>query len=408
MDDLVMVEENEKVPMETILNMQHFDYSLIEEHDRDFLIGKEVSIKQRTSQTIIENGRDLLEAKARVGHDNFLVWLAGCFPWSQRTAYNMMQVAENIKVATVATLENIQLKALYLLAAPSTPESAREEAISRAEDGEKLTHAQVKELVDAKKAIAGLENKISSLESQLPSEAVLSQIEKLKADLEAALTKPTKLIIEQEQALAETNEVNRRLQDQIETLEQTLSAAATKPAEVKIVEKVVEKIPGDYESLKEQRDALNVEIVTLQKKIKSITKTHNDEVDFKVNAKVNELRGTIAEREHHLEEVKGEIAKLYVVRRQLDSEVGDIAASQDTCKIVRQHLLEIALALHDLLDDHSVHPDCADDIEDLCAEMEKGAEDFRLYLNRRHKDKTTDDNIIDVGNDGLAIIPVLA
>ncbi len=51
----------------------------------------------------------------------------------------MMEVAENIKVATVATLENVQLKALYLLASPSTPESVREEAISCAEDGEKLS-----------------------------------------------------------------------------------------------------------------------------------------------------------------------------------------------------------------------------------------------------------------------------
>jgi hypothetical protein len=37
----------------------------------------------------------------------------------------MIQVAENIKVATVATLNNIQVKALYLLAAPSTPELDR-------------------------------------------------------------------------------------------------------------------------------------------------------------------------------------------------------------------------------------------------------------------------------------------
>ena len=50
----------------------------------------------------------------------------------------MMEVAENIKVATVATLENVQLKALYLLASPSTPESAREKQ-SYAAEGEKLS-----------------------------------------------------------------------------------------------------------------------------------------------------------------------------------------------------------------------------------------------------------------------------
>ena len=53
-----------------------------------------------------------------------------------------MEVAENIKygkLAKLADMENIRLSALYLLASPSTPESVREEAISCAEDGEKLS-----------------------------------------------------------------------------------------------------------------------------------------------------------------------------------------------------------------------------------------------------------------------------
>jgi hypothetical protein len=47
-----------------------FNYSLIQGSDSDveFLKGKEQAIKSRTAQTVIENGRDLLEAKQRVGH----------------------------------------------------------------------------------------------------------------------------------------------------------------------------------------------------------------------------------------------------------------------------------------------------------------------------------------------------
>lgn len=353
------VETEATAQITPILNMQSFDYSLVEEQDGDFLRGKEIAIKQRTSHAIIENGRDLLEAKARVGHGNFLAWIQGCFPWSQRTARRMMEVAENIKcgkLANLADMGNIHLSALYLLAQPSTPEAAREEAIARVEGGESLTHAQAKELIEAKKIISNLKGTIKALEAQIPTTDVLAQIDKLKVDL---------------------------------------GNAVNKPAEVK----VVEKIPSDYESLKEQRDALNVEIVTLQKKIKSITKNHNDEVDSKVNAKIGELRGSVAERERHLEQVKNEIDKLYVVRNQLDSDVGDIAASQETCKIVRRCLLEISIALHNLLDDHSIHPDCERDIEDLCEEMVNGAVDFRRYLNNRPGGET-----VEVSTNAISII----
>ena len=59
------------------ITQTQFDYSMIQgpEADREFLRGKESAIKSRTAQTIIENGRDLLEAKQRVGHGHFLVWV---------------------------------------------------------------------------------------------------------------------------------------------------------------------------------------------------------------------------------------------------------------------------------------------------------------------------------------------
>ena len=112
-----------------------FDYSIIDcnDADKEFLKGKEQSIKTRTAQTVIENGRDLLEAKARVGHGNFLKWVEGCFPWSRRTANRMMQVADSFKCDTVSHLENFQAKALYVLASSTTPETARDEAIKKAE-----------------------------------------------------------------------------------------------------------------------------------------------------------------------------------------------------------------------------------------------------------------------------------
>jgi hypothetical protein len=47
------------------------------------------------------------------------------------------------KSPTVGDL-NVDMRSLYLLAAPSTPVEARTEVIDRAEAGEHFTHAQVK------------------------------------------------------------------------------------------------------------------------------------------------------------------------------------------------------------------------------------------------------------------------
>jgi hypothetical protein len=41
----------------------------------------------------------------------------------------------------------VPISSLYLLAAPSTPESACEEVITRAESGERLKHAEVQAII---------------------------------------------------------------------------------------------------------------------------------------------------------------------------------------------------------------------------------------------------------------------
>ena len=64
-------------------------------------------------------------------------WLGAEFGWSQDTAHNFMRVAD--KFGKFPNLESFAPSALYALAAPSTPEPARQEAISRAEDGETIT-----------------------------------------------------------------------------------------------------------------------------------------------------------------------------------------------------------------------------------------------------------------------------
>jgi hypothetical protein len=68
-------------------------------------------------------GGQLERVKAALGHGLFLAWLAAEFGWSDDTARNLMNAWRAFKNRTVRDLEPIDVSALYLLAAPSTPEA---------------------------------------------------------------------------------------------------------------------------------------------------------------------------------------------------------------------------------------------------------------------------------------------
>lgn len=101
---------------------------------------------RRSAQDIIDIGNKLIEVKAQLGHGNFGSWLDAEFGWAERTARSFIQVAEKFKSANFADLK-IGTSALYLLAAPSTPEPVRVEAIRRAEAGETITHTAAKKMI---------------------------------------------------------------------------------------------------------------------------------------------------------------------------------------------------------------------------------------------------------------------
>jgi len=126
-----------------------FDYQALDAETRIVVqqrTGEIKALMKRTVSDIIEIGEKLIEVKERLGHGHFGGWLEAEFEWSERTARRYISVAETFKSDTVSDLR-FDAKALYLLAAPSTPDEARAEAIERAEAGETITHARVKEIV---------------------------------------------------------------------------------------------------------------------------------------------------------------------------------------------------------------------------------------------------------------------
>ena len=126
---------------------KNFDYTSLDADTSHFVQQQTGEIKVLMKQTvkgILAIGLKLVEVKEKLRHGQFGDWLAAEFEWSQDTASNFMRVAQqfsnNPKISEFAP------SALYLLAAPSTPELARVEAIARAESGEQITHKMAKAL----------------------------------------------------------------------------------------------------------------------------------------------------------------------------------------------------------------------------------------------------------------------
>lgn len=126
-----------------------FDYNALDTSTRLFVETRTTEIKalvKRSAQDIIEIGQKLTEVKARLGHGNFGRWLEAEFAWTQQTAQRFMHVGERFKFNNLLDL-NFAPSALYLLSAPSTPDEALEEALERAENGERITHSAAKEII---------------------------------------------------------------------------------------------------------------------------------------------------------------------------------------------------------------------------------------------------------------------
>lgn len=101
------------------------------------------------SENIIETGLELIEAKESVGHGKFEQWLDSQFGLGERTARKMMAVGRQFKTAQYADLQ-LAPSALYLLAAPSTPDAVREKFVEQAKSTP-VAHKEVKAAIDTAK-----------------------------------------------------------------------------------------------------------------------------------------------------------------------------------------------------------------------------------------------------------------
>jgi hypothetical protein len=104
---------------------------------------------KRVKEDIIEIGRYLDQAQKHAGHGTWLTWIDTEFGWSDQTAYRFIHLYQASQDPEFHNLWNsdLPMSALYRLAAPNTPQEARDEVAERLEAGEQPTCAMVTEVI---------------------------------------------------------------------------------------------------------------------------------------------------------------------------------------------------------------------------------------------------------------------
>ena len=129
-----------------------FDYSDLNDNDANFIKAETQKIKD-SYRTLIEKvldiGESLIEVKQRLKHGQFEVWLGSEFSMLKnmniKTAQRYMNAAREFRINRQDDItpelltQNFVPTAIFTLSEPSTTPEAREEAIERAKQGEKIS-----------------------------------------------------------------------------------------------------------------------------------------------------------------------------------------------------------------------------------------------------------------------------
>ncbi len=148
----------DKVTLESVQQpadeLLKFDYNGLESDTQTLVQQHTQEIKdnlRETNSIIWGIGRNLSEIRNLLKPRCFKVWLESEFRWSRPTAYNYINVYKAFPSGLTIRHLPIDPTALYRLAAPSTPESARLEAVERANFGERITLKAAKSIIGSKK-----------------------------------------------------------------------------------------------------------------------------------------------------------------------------------------------------------------------------------------------------------------
>ena len=160
----------------TLETARSFNYSALKSDIRLVVKQRTSEIKtilRRSTLDILEIGQRLIEVKEKLEHGRFLNWIEAEFELDERTARRYMGAAESFgfKSDTMSDL-NFTPTTLYVLSAPSTPDSARDEALSRAKAGESITPTIAKTIVNEHKQMTKQKKASNGITIDTPAETL--------------------------------------------------------------------------------------------------------------------------------------------------------------------------------------------------------------------------------------------
>lgn len=185
-----------------------FSYDALDNSTREFLILKEKTIKLRMVNSVVETGRDLIEAKKKCDFGTFIPWVNYAFGMSKERAAEYMRVAKEFDGIDSNLLDQFGKSALVMLSSRSMPAEVKEKAFDLAESGEKVTAETVKRL---KEELQEYEHTISELNDDLHKSQC--RVEELKSEIIGfQVRKPEKVveIVEREVFPADYQDMERQ------------------------------------------------------------------------------------------------------------------------------------------------------------------------------------------------------
>jgi hypothetical protein len=111
-------------------------------------------IRSHLTTATVEIGFELIEARNECPPGKWLVWLRQEFNWSEETARKLMRVAEAFQLdGNAGGIKElpIDVSALYELSKPEVSQKVRQEAVTLAKSGERVTKRVAQPLVKRRK-----------------------------------------------------------------------------------------------------------------------------------------------------------------------------------------------------------------------------------------------------------------
>lgn len=243
------------------LQQQQFDYGNLDNETKLAVEQHASEIKsliRQTAQDIVSIGQKLIDVKEKLKHGNFRNWLKAEFNWSMSSATKFMQVSEQFKDVNFADL-NFSTSALYILAAPSTPEKAREHALHLASHGEQITYSLAKVIVNRYRDICDIQNSepnpqpqsnlkmdsqdLSSMETQTIDVAAQAVVDEAGVERDASIERPS-TSIEPKESDSQTQQESDRLQNFKITYEGISFMVQGKPEEITALFEQMQRNPN--------------------------------------------------------------------------------------------------------------------------------------------------------------------